>query len=245
MNREGQKREARIQKASEMVEPGPSTEADYLKAVAFVHGPDEIPQGERVAGIIRYTKRKGKNYLASKREQQHEIKAVVRNRSSTVAVWFSKWHVEGWSKKWLRCLNRYFRKIAARGIRHVVFSELSRLIRPPEYRENRQARPHVQQLRRIERLAETYEVTIYCVCDPTSDFSAEKSFQAKRGQREKGHGGRPRKKPAGYKKARREAKIGHVLQLHGARRTTREIESETGVARATANEWIRKYRSPL
>jgi hypothetical protein len=155
----------------------------FRKEVAFIRGLDYLARRERVAGGCRVSTRSRQQRDSAER-QQETIESAVRSRGALVDVWIEQRGVAGDSEEWFDYLAKVFPEIAERGIETVVFSELSRLVRPPDYgNANTGARPTPEQLRRIKRLAERHGITIVCVLPPDSGFSEERSWQTRRNGR--------------------------------------------------------------
>jgi DNA invertase Pin-like site-specific DNA recombinase len=85
----------------------------------------------------------------------------------------------------------------------------------------------------------TLGVELATVLHPDTPASEVRSYQRRRGQHEKGSfGGRPGL--PGYKKRRRQKKLPEVLELNKRGASLRTIVAETGLAKSTVADWIRR-----
>jgi hypothetical protein len=194
-------REERIQEAQQMLKVGQQLQEDRLKqdqedervfaeAVSFILGPEAIDAGEDIATLSRVTTQKQVN-KGSLQRQMAALRQEVEKRGATVPVQAEFWKapVEGYSEEWLEFVEGAFREVARQGIKKIAIAVLSRLLRSPDYsNDNPHAMPSVEQLARIERLADKYGLKIVSILAPDSDFRQERSHQTKRS----GRAGRPK-----------------------------------------------------
>lgn len=121
----------------------------------------------------------------------------------------------------------------------VVAESTSRYLRSAAFDKFHQdALPTVVHFERLKRL--TNAAALATLVHP--DAEDERSYQTKRGQTEKGRkGGRPQRKPPGYKKQQKLDLLPEVLGLHGQGASCREISREVGITPMTASRWIRQH----
>lgn len=89
----------------------------------------------------------------------------------------------------------------------------------------------------------TQGVPLYTIMPPNRKWRKVRAYQTKRGKRcKKRPGGRPKIKYSGYKKEKRDKNLESVLRLHVKGYSVAEIVRETGIARSTVVDWLRKYQ---
>ena len=78
--------------------------------------------------------------------------------------------------------------------------------------------------------------------DPDMPPKIVRSFQSKWGQKIKGkRGGRPKVKEPGYMKRRRKRELPKILRLRKQGFSYGDINKKTGISKATAYSWVKKY----
>lgn len=122
----------------------------------------------------------------------------------------------------------------------ILAESTDRLIRHPGYHSNNypDAQAREGELQELQRDADGVPLMTHLHPDATPE--EVRSYQRKRGQREKKrHGGRPKLKRTGQKKRSREIWIGRVRQLrirYG--KSLREIATQTGKPLTTIKRWL-------
>ncbi len=119
-----------------------------------------------------------------------------------------------------------------------------RFIRHPGYHSNDFADAQAREVELLELERDADGVRLMTHLHPDATPREVRSYQSKRGQREKGRmGGRPINRTPGYKKKRQQEKIGLVLWLHRRGWSIRRIAAErmVGVPKSTVSEWIQKH----
>ena len=227
----------------------PKRDPAFLRAVSFIRAMDAIDEvGEQVAGLGRASY-PGKKADRSLESQEKIIRKAVEKSGGKVVQWMGKKGIKGHSRKWIRILRWFFAKVAWMGIRKVVLTVLSRLVRSHGYGNgNPEANPTPEQLEEIEMLAKLYGLTVILVCPPGSSFAEERSHQTK----QSGLCGHPKGKKNKYPgwSTERKKRFGSVaLAAVDAGKSPRKAAEITNEAmqnagcfvRAISHETVRKW----
>ena len=223
-------------------------EKGYGQAVSFIRGLDTIGRGERVASVCRVTTL-GQKRDGSLARQDMANREAVQVHGGMVAWVFRVAGRKGHSEQWHSCLDRVFGKIAELGMKTVVFSSLSRLVRSPHYAKGfLRAKPSPEQFERIRLLAEKHGLAIVTILTPDASFAEERSHETRRS----GCQGRPegtRDRKPGWCKERKERFIPLALEKVDAGVSYREVgaivndamREEGCFVRPISHETIRKW----
>jgi hypothetical protein len=246
-------RDKKILFAKRMIAENEKKEREFLEAVSFIRELDAIAAGEPVAFLVRVSTETQK-IDGSLVRQEKEVSSKITERGGRPKL-FWKGVMAGDSEEWFRVLESTFSKIDDLAITKVVFSELSRLVRSPDFKKgDTNAKPSPEQLKPIELLAEQHGLTVICIWPPDSPFSNERSYQTKRS----GSCGRPKgsrnSKPINSKpiscKERRDQLMPLVFHVHdpgNSYRKTARIVNETvreagyltrEICHETVRQWI-------
>jgi hypothetical protein len=219
-----------------------------LDSRSFIRSFDTIQPGDKVAILCRVTT-KEQERNGSLDSQVRFLRQAVRERGGIPIVRFQIAGVSADSAEWFRRLPNVCREFAARGATKVAISDLSRLVRPPDFRYDRFALPTAEQLQMIRELLDSYGLTIVCWLDLIATPAEVRSFQTKLSGRAGRPMGRLTKRP-GVIKRRRERYKHMALDLVDSGHSYREtrdlvnaaMEKDRCLARKVSHETIRKWQ---
>jgi DNA invertase Pin-like site-specific DNA recombinase len=187
------------------------------KASDFIRHIDELRPGDRVVLCCRVS-HCNQDQNGNLDNQERHLRLLLESKG-VVIVDAVKVTVSGTDPSWIlnAVLNSMKEKV------FLVAESTSRFVRHPAFHS--QEAPDLQARRSdLEDLREwSLDVPLFTALDPDASPEEEKSFQTNRGITSKGKkGGRPRKKNRSCK-ARREAYLPIVMELHEAGKSYREI----------------------
>jgi hypothetical protein len=211
------------------------------KASRFIRLFDLKP-GDRVYLVLRVSNCERERNLI---DQEVNLRRLVE-AVGAIVVGVYRISISGRDPYWLGYAARQAQKLGAT----VLLAESTdRFIRNRYYHSSKHNRKNLQATeKQLEELAYwTRGMKLMTHLHPDASPSEVRSYQSKRGQREKRRkGGRPKNRTAGYKKRRQEEKIGLVLWLHRnnpQKWSVRRIAEKpmVNVPKSTVHEWIQKY----
>jgi hypothetical protein len=165
------------------------------------------------------------------------LRAAVERMGAVVVAVVT--HVgPGWDPEWLvrptAIAKRHGAALVAEAVSRMVRSHAYHSVNNPEAQANEF---ELQELRRY-----TYGVELLTLLDPDATPGEERAYQTKRGQKMSGRvGGRPPKKPAGYKKERYLQNRVKVRWCVVAGIKGRRLARFLNVPDATARAWVRRF----
>ncbi len=170
------------------------------------------------------------------RDQVERLRQIVAERGATV-IDVVDFVGPGSFTYWLRDAAEKARKVHA----NLLAESPCRLVRPIGWRPQNPVDTLVEDFRKLQRATEGVPLVV-ALMDSDAAPAVVKSCQTKRGQQEKGRkGGRPVSARPGDTKKRREKLLPHVRQLRQGGLSLGEIAKETGIAKSTVQDWIKRH----